>query len=313
MCSGAYPEDSASTALSTRQLMQQHGLQITEATSGEDALALLKANVQSNGEPGFDMVFTDFFLAGQMTGGDLLYAIRAQLHYSLQELPVLVVTIPDNEDCQADIFHAGANDFITKPVVEEVLIARLKSLLMIRHQYNVLKRYSKDMYQLATTDALTGVRNKQFLLTEGPDFVKKHSLLCLLMMDIDNMEDINEEHGDIIGDHILHMVGQFLQTHFSSEEDNLIARFGGRRFCILLGEQDLQSGRAAAEGLRQNIAALKPENIAITTSIGLASSENMTETTLNALMSDADRDVLYGLREKGPDQVSVCTIENNFE
>jgi two-component system cell cycle response regulator len=285
-----YVEDSFSTAQPTQTLMEKHGLYITQVTSGEAALELLKRNKNSpdsTGEKdGFDIVFTDFFLEGQMTGGDLLYAIRTQLHYSRQEMPVLVITIEDNKECQAEIFHAGANDFITKPVVEEVLIARIKSLLLVKHQYNVLKRYSRDIYKLATTDSLTGARNKKFLLEEGKGFINQHPDVCLMMIDIDHFEKLNREQGHIIGDHILHLVGRFIVNYFPPEA--MVTRFAGKRFVILIPSCIVDNCQIIAEDLRQKVMALKPENLAVTVSIGITSSEGIAKPVLEVLIAEAD-------------------------
>ena len=75
----------------------------------------------------FDLVITDFYLEGAMTGGDLLHAIRAKYHLSQQELPVLVLTGSDDPGTQVEIFHAGGNDFVHKPIIEEILIARVRA------------------------------------------------------------------------------------------------------------------------------------------------------------------------------------------
>ncbi len=291
-----YVEDSTSTAKTTQSLLQNHGLQITHVTNAEEALELVKQGC-SNGETHYDVIFTDFFLEGSMTGGDLLYVIRTQLHLSRQELPVLVVTVQDNEACQADIFHAGANDFIMKPVVEEVLMARLKSLLLIKHQYNVLQRYSHDMYQLATTDSLTGVKNKEYLFSDGPEYLKKQKKLCLMMLDIDHLEEINELRGHITGDHILHGVGHFLSTYFH-QQNVFLSRFGGKKFTLMLGGHDADSGFEVAEDLRQKILQLQPENVDISASLGLASTEGMKKPSLNALIANADS-ALHQAKDKG--------------
>ncbi|MDM8546835.1 response regulator [Candidatus Venteria ishoeyi] len=292
-----YVEDSPSTATNTKMLMQNHGLQITHLSSAEEALALLEG-ADPQDDNNFDVVFTDFFLSGQMTGGDLLYAIRTQLHKSRQELPVLVVTVQDNEDCQADIFHAGANDFITKPVIEEVLMARIKSLLLIKHQYNVLQRYSKDMFQLATTDALTGTKNKEYLFSDGPDFIQKHTNICLMMVDVDHLEQINEEHGHLIGDHILHIVGNFLTTRFQ-DKLAVVARFGGgKKFTLIIANIAQQKTITLAESLRQELQSLRPEGIAITATIGLTWQNNGDRHTLNTLIANADA-ALHQAHEHG--------------
>jgi len=308
-----YVEDSLSTAQTTQSLMEKHGLYITHATSAENALQLLKKakNLPEDAAEteGFDVVFTDFFLAGQMTGGDLLYAIRTQSHYSRQEMPVLVITIEDNQKCQAEIFHAGANDFITKPVVEEVLIARIKSLLLIKHQYNVLKRYSKDMYHLATTDSLTGVRNKRYLLDEGATFITQHPRLCLMMVDVDHFEIINDVQGHIIGDHILHMIGKFLNEYFP--KDVMVVRFAGKKFTILIPDCTLDKGKAIAENLRHKMMKLKPEGLDITVSIGLTSSEGVAETTLTTLIADADN-ALHTAQAQGHNRTCLCITHKNI-
>jgi two-component system cell cycle response regulator len=302
-----YVEDSPSTAQSTQTLMEKHGLHITHVTSAEEALQLLKKTrdlSDKDNEPDqFDIVFADFFLEGQMTGGDLLYAIRTQLHLSRQEMPVLVITIEDNQDCQAEVFHAGANDFVTKPVMEEVLIARVKSLLLVKHQYNVLRRYAKDIYKLETTDSLTGVRNKKFLLEEGKTFIGQQSNVCMMMVDIDNFESINESQGHLKGDQILQKIGQFLLKFFSKQA--MVNRFVGKKFTILIPNCTLDKGKAVAEKLRHKMMAFKPEGFAITISIGLTSSQGVTKTTLSSLISDA-YSALKMAKNQGCNRTCLC-------
>ena len=283
-----YVEDSLTTAEQTKRLMQNHGLQISHVVSAEEALALLKEKI-SEGPAAFDVVFTDFFLAGEMNGGDLLYAIRTQLHYSRQEMPVLVVTVPDNLECQADVFHAGANDFITKPVMEEVLIARLKSQLLIKHQFNVLQRYSREVQQLATTDSLTGVKNKGYLLDEGPDFIKKNKKISITMIDIDNLEEINKAHNDLVGDHVLHDIGKLLCMRYA-DSDALVARMGGKKFALLQPNRDLAAGEEEARKLCEAIEELKPEGIKIGLQAvyGVVATKNAKEKQLINLLAEAD-------------------------
>lgn len=287
-----YVEDSHTTAEQTKRLMQNHGLQITHTVTAEEALSVLKNSEE--GSEAFDVVFTDFFLAGEMTGGDLLYAIRTQLHYSRQEMPVLVVTIPDNQECQADVFHAGANDFITKPVMEEVLIARLKSQLLIKHQYKVLQRYSREVQQLATTDYLTGVKNKSYLLDEGPDFLKKNPKLCVLTLEIDNVEEINNSHNDLVGDHVVHAVGQVVMSLFP-EDKVLAARMAGRKFTILYPNLELAEGQAIAKDLQVRVTALEPEEgVKVEASVGVIAVENAKKKELLNLLAEADTALLAG-------------------
>lgn len=302
-----YVEDCLSTAKSIQTLMERHGLYITHVTTGEEALELLKEakdKPDNHGKTeGFDIVFTDFFLNGPMTGGDLLYAIRTQLHCSRQEMPVLVITVEDNKTCQAEIFHAGANDFITKPVIEEVLIARVKSLLLVKHQYKVIQRYSRNIYKLETTDSLTGARNKKFLFENSKNFLEKYENICMMMVDIDHFEKINEEKGHIVGDHILHLIGKFICNFFPKE--SIVARFAGKKFTILIPDCVLDKGKVLAEQLRHQIMGLKPEGFDITVSIGLTSSECSEKKSLTHLISKADN-ALHMAQKQGYNCTCLC-------
>ncbi|MCK5524490.1 MAG: response regulator [Thiomargarita sp.] len=306
-----YVEDSLTTAQATQTLMEKHGLHVTHLTSAEKALEHLKKtrNLDDNVEEEFDIVFTDFFLEGEMTGGDLLYAIRTQLNYSRQEMPVLVITIEDNKKCQTEIFHAGANDFITKPIIGEVLIARVKSLLLIKHQYNVIKRCSKDIYKLETTDGLTGARNKQFLLEQGKTIMAHNPNVCLMMIDIDRLEEIDKVQGHLIADHVLHIIGQFLINSFS--KGVTVARFVGKKFTILMPDCALEKGKIIAENLRQKIMELKPENLEVTVSIGLTSSEGVADMNLTALIKDAES-ALRAAQKEGNNRTCLCITSKNI-
>ena len=308
-----YVEDSPSTAQITKNIMEKHGLYITHVTSAEKALDLLRSTTLIKNDigelEGFDIVFTDFFLEGQMTGGDLLYAIRTQLHYTRQEMPVLVVTIEDNQKCQMDIYHAGANDFITKPVLEEALITRLRSLLLIKHQYRVLKRSFQNIYELETIDTLTGVYNKDYLFDEGKKFLAKHKNVCLMMVDIDRFEKINETQGHIIGDKVLRFVSRYF-VHFFPKP-MMVTRFVGQKFVILIADCTLEKGQMIAEKLHDKIKELRPENLEITISIGLTSSEGLTDIPLTTLISNAAH-ALASAHQQGYNHTCLYVTDKNI-
>lgn len=136
-----FVEDSNTAAAITRRSLERHGLHITHVTSAEQALDYL----ERRGPDGlaFDLVITDFYLKGAMTGGDLLHTIRVRFHYSRQELPVLMITGQEDQQLQRDAFYAGANDFVRKPLVEEELMGRVRSLLLIRQLHDALQRQSQ--------------------------------------------------------------------------------------------------------------------------------------------------------------------------
>jgi len=298
-----YVEDSPTAAEVMRRIMEKHGLQVVHVTSAEQALELLKQTAPggSHDQDPFDIIVTDFFLKGTMTGGDLLHAIRARFHYSQQEMPVLVVTVADDDRKQADVFHAGANDFVTKPIVEEILMARIRSLLLIKQQYNALKRQSEAMCWLAATDSLTGTRSKRYLLDHGEGFLTDPASqpVHAMLLDIDHFKNINDEHGHITGDHILAAIGDLLNRSF---RDAMVVRFGGEEFCVLLRRCTRREAEARAEVLRRKVEELNPEGIPITISIGMTALEDHPGADLTNLLSRADK-ALYAAKQAGRNRV----------
>ncbi len=116
-------------------------------------------------------VVRDFYLQGQPTDGDLRHAIRARFHYSRRAMPVLIPSGAEVDVKQTDLFHAGANDFVSKPIVEQVLMARIGCLLLIRQQFAELKRRSDVRRRLAVTNDVTGIYSRRHLLDQGGQFV----------------------------------------------------------------------------------------------------------------------------------------------
>ncbi|HEY0634640.1 MAG TPA: response regulator [Gammaproteobacteria bacterium] len=137
-----YVEDSTTAAAILLRLLERHGLQVTHVTSAEQALVRLEA--MRAGREGYDLVITDFHLGEAMNGGDLLHAVRVRYHFTREQLPVLMMTGNDDLQTQIESFHAGANDFVQKPLVEEILMARVRSLLLIRQQYDALHRFTEE-------------------------------------------------------------------------------------------------------------------------------------------------------------------------
>jgi len=308
-----YVEDSKTAAMITRHIMEKQGLKITHTTNAEDALMLLeKAAESSDPNDGFDIIVTDFFLKGNLTGGDLLHAVRTRLHYSHQEMPVLIVTVSDNAAKQAEVFHAGANDFVTKPIIEEILIARVHSLLLIKQQFNALKRQAEEMRLIAATDSLTGVKSKRYLLDNGEKFVsdKENHPACAFLLDIDHFKAINDKMGHITGDHVLSELGDLLNASFSN--DAMIVRFGGEEFAIILPKTSIEIAKIKAEAIRRKVERMNPVDVSISISIGLASTLDHPEINLNSLLQLADK-ALYAAKEGGRNRIcihSANTVEH---
>jgi two-component system cell cycle response regulator len=299
-----YVEDSLLTATVLMRLMERHGLQVIHTTHAEDALQLLHDTAEDGPrqDEAFDIVVTDFFLQGHLTGGDLLHAIRAKFHYSQQEMPVLMLTGSESDEKQVEVFHAGANDFVAKPIVEEVLMARIRSLLLIKQQFVALKRQTEDTHRLAITDSLTRLNNRRYLLDHGENFLanRNNQPVAALLLDVDHFKRINDHLGHIAGDRVLEALGQLLLERIPQHA--MAVRYGGEEVALLLPRCHINDAQQRAEELRREIQALKPRDIAITVSIGLATSQQNPSITLTQLINHADT-ALYAAKAQGRNKV----------
>lgn len=301
-------EDSKTAAAVICKILEKHGLKVTHTDSAEIAMEMLKIqhNDEHTSDP-FDLVITDFYLKGELTGGDLLYAIRARFHYSQQELPVLVITGNDDQKTQVEVFHAGGNDFVSKPILEEVIMARIRLLLLIRHQFEALKQQAENMRWIATTDSLTGVRSKRYLVDNGEEFIQNtaHQPVWAMLIDIDFFKKINDTLGHITGDHVLAELGAKLNQSFPSD---MVVRFGGEEFSVLLKNHTQDEALQKADTLRREIAELKPANVDLTISVGLASMQDHPDSNLTQILALADK-ALYHSKETGRNRVSYHSAE----
>jgi diguanylate cyclase (GGDEF)-like protein len=159
---------------------------------------------------------------------------------------------------------------------------------------------------LAQHDPLTGLHNRRaFFDLSKAAWAQTHRNarpLSVLMLDIDHFKQINDRHGHEAGDKLLVTVSRLLLT--TRRVGDLLARWGGEEFVLLLPETDLHQARQFAERIRQIIqesgATPEPDAIRCTTSIGVA--EYAGDTNLDALIARADAR-LYEAKAGGRNKV----------
>ncbi|MFZ7096668.1 response regulator [Luteimonas dalianensis] len=125
-----YVEDSRTVAVATRRWLQARQMQVTHVLSAEEGLAYLREHADTDDAPGTDLLLTDVYLKGEMSGRDLLQAVREELGYGKRRLPVLVMTGDDNRINQMGLLREGANDLVLKPIEERLLVT--KALFQLR-------------------------------------------------------------------------------------------------------------------------------------------------------------------------------------
>ena len=165
-----------------------------------------------------------------------------------------------------------------------------------------------EMLQRAHRDALTGALNKAFFgeCLEG-EMERCKTLkvpLCLVMVDLDHFKWINDTYGHVTGDRVLKAAAEKIQACL--RRTDLLSRYGGEEFCVLLSHTPLEGALTVAERIRRALASLDisegNHTIKVTGSLGIAALDPERD-TLETLIQRADFK-MYTSKQRGRDLVS---------
>lgn len=170
------------------------------------------------------------------------------------------------------------------------------------------KEKETELYEKASTDPLTGLFNRRQFETMAHKEMNKawryQTPCCILMLDIDHFKKINDTYGHQAGDEVLKNLAFHLKANL--RDTDILARFGGEEFIILLAQTEESPGFVVAERLREAIenmtTVFEEKEIRVTISIGLAFAKYFD--SLNGIIQGAD-DALYQSKKSGRNRVSV--------
>lgn len=290
-------EDSDTAANFCTEVMVGLGLEVTRFSTAEEAIASLASS-------DYKIVVTDFVLEGLQTGLSVIRSVRGQ-EGRKGEVPILALSSIDSVSRRVDILRAGANDFVTKPVLAEELAARLGNLLMLRELFDQLEAQHELVKEMALRDRLTSLHNRHHLDAEMPrlmvDAESRQLPLSMVVVDIDHFKKINDQHGHSRGDEVLIAVADILRGVIRGEQQ--VVRHGGEEFVIVLPGTTQQQAQQGAERLRERIAAANPGGIPVTASFGVATL--IAGETFDTLFSRADA-ALYEAKHSGRNRVVLA-------
>ncbi|MBN9697313.1 MAG: GGDEF domain-containing protein [Zoogloea sp.] len=180
-----------------------------------------------------------------------------------------------------------------------------------------IRRQNEDLHRLATRDPMTGCLNRRaFFEAADPLFDKLRASqgeLCCVMSDIDHFKSFNDRYGHTVGDMVIKSVAKCLGSDL--REVDLLCRYGGEEFCILLPGSTAEQAQDIAERLRAEIEAHAGSairdipGIRITSSFGVASIAQGARDTAE-LIDQADN-ALYQSKKNGRNQVSIWAGERS--
>jgi len=295
-------EDSpTTTALLSKYLGNSY--RILHASDGEEAWQMLERNRD------IALVITDIHMPN-MTGHQLLVKIRRSDGDHHKNLPVIVMTTADDNVDRNLAFLNGANDFITKPIDEMEMQARVNVHYRLARTIRELESSKKALAEQALTDSLTRLKNRRAFFENGAralSMAQRYvSDLSVILLDIDHFKKINDSYGHQVGDEALIIVANIL-TELTRTVDT-VARIGGEEFAILLPDTNRLGTAVLAERIRKAIEReqfiVTDKIVQITTSIGIASLGVDPAQSIDQLLAVADNR-LYMAKESGRNRICV--------
>lgn len=301
-------EDEPTTRLMAAHQLKKAGYEVEVAENGRQALEILRTRL-------FPILLTDWEMP-VMDGVALCRAVRASQFDGY--VYIVLLTARDSKANLIEGLEAGADDYLTKPVNDQELFARLKTAQRILHLEQSLRKANERNLILSITDALTGTYNRHHLMGQLQKELERTCRygrpLSAVLCDIDHFKKINDTLGHMVGDDVLVQFATLLKRLLRSQVD-WIVRYGGEEFLVVLPETDFGAALAFAERIRseleKNGIQASGQSVPITASFGVSSYSgacDQADRSTDALIAAADL-CLYRSKHKGRN----CVTGKSFD
>ncbi len=221
-----------------------------------------------------------------------------------KEIPVIFITAKTDEETIEEAYRVGGVDYVTKPFKPRELLVRVKKELK-------LIELMKELKLLASTDSLTKLYNRRYftLMAEHTfDLAKREDAdLSTIMLDIDKFKNVNDTYGHHVGDDVIVAISNLLSN--TQRKPDIICRYGGEEFVILLPNTALDGAKVVAEKLREAVESLVIKlhsdiTLKITISLGVAQVNTKEHKNIEYALKEAD-DALYRAKDSGRNRVCI--------
>ncbi len=301
-----YIEDNPSFSADATTTLKNSGFTVDHFKTGELGMQAFKKNA-------YDLVLIDILLEGKMSGYRIIRTIR-NFKDERHQIPILALSSFADDTEKVKLLRSSANDYVTKPMLNEELIARANNLIINKKLMDKTVALQHSMQELALKDQLTGLYNRHFLLETAPSKLSeamRHKIpCCLVMVGADRFKLINDNHGHAAGDIVLKEIATVLLK--SSRTEDVVARFSGEEFVLLLSHCNLANALTKAEDIRQTLEELCPAGLRVTASFGVAEMKQNSEMNFAALFRAAD-EAVYKAKTAGGNKIVTHQHEHKIE
>jgi len=226
-----------------------------------------------------------------------------------RHLPILAIIEADDRQRAVRALELGAHDIISRPIDEEELVARARTLMRRKRYMDALRRRLDQSLELAITDQLTGLYNRRFVFSQLAPLVQRAQCggepVAVMTIDIDHFKRLNDTYGHDAGDSVLRDFAVRLGTN--TRPSDFACRLGGEEFVVIMPRTTGDIACLAAERLRRSVCAAAfaapgvSQPLDVTVSIGVACSDS-TDDSVESLLKRAD-EALYEAKRAGRNRV----------
>jgi diguanylate cyclase (GGDEF)-like protein len=226
-------------------------------------------------------------------------------HPATKDIPIIFLTGTTSTESKVRGLDLGAVDYVTKPFDQVELRARVRAALRTKRLQDLLEHQS-------FLDGLTGLWNRSYLeqrMESELNIARRYGRpVSLILVDIDHFKQINDTHGHLFGDIVLQGTAECLPIY--ARRSDIVTRYGGEEFAILLADTSLRAAAYVAERLRAAVEArcfeAHGEAVSVTASFGISCTQDIEgEISRENLIQAADR-ALYASKDGGRNQCHVA-------
>ena len=258
---------------------------------GEEAIGMLETH------PDISLMITDYNMP-VMDGLELVREVRKDR--TKNDLCIIAVSSNNDEEINAFFLKQGANDYINKPFSKEEFSCRVNNSIEALENIQIVTNH-------ANRDPLTGLYNRRYFyehIYEYIEYNENHEKFAIAMIDIDDFKTINDTYGHDTGDRVIVRLSEILMSNTNYRD--IVSRFGGEEFCVVLKNINRFSAVDILDRLRAELESSvvysgKKEPITFTVSIGISL---YLEEGLEETINQADM-MLYKAKNSGKNQVVI--------